>query len=236
MTSAVLRTRVRTAVRQTLLRAGRRMSSKVQADLRVALGYLEIGGWLHSLPGAPRPRSLPSDTDVFAEAVRRVTGARPLYLEFGVFEGRSMRWWSSHLRQPGARLIGFDSFDGLPEDWRPGLGRSHFATTGMPRIADGRVEFVRGWFDDTLPGFAVPDHDQLVVNIDSDLYSSADTALRWLEPYLVPGTLLYFDELPDRDHEWRAFSESLARTGHHVRPLAYAAGGVHWLFEYVEKP
>jgi hypothetical protein len=227
---------VRTAVRRTLLRAGRRLSAKAQADLRAALGYLEIGAWLRSLPGSPRPVRYHLDTDLFAEAVRRVTGERPLYLEFGVFEGRSMRWWSEHLQQPGARLVGFDSFQGLPEDWRPGMDRGHFSVDGVPAVDDPRVSFVKGWFDETLPSFQLPEHDQLVVNVDCDLYSSADTVLRTIEPHLVPGTLIYFDELPDRDHEWRAFTESLARTGQHVRPIGYARGGVHWLFEYVDKP
>ena len=36
---------------------------------------------------------------------------RPVYLEFGVYKGRSMRWWSSHLTQDGAKLVGFDSND-----------------------------------------------------------------------------------------------------------------------------
>jgi len=227
--------RIRPQIRRALLSAGRRLSPQVQADLRAALGYLEIGSWLASLPGSPRPRVLASDTLLFAEGVRRVTGERPLYLEFGVYEGRSMRWWSEHLHQPGARLIGFDSFEGLPADWRPGLGRGHFSTDRTPEIADERVSFVTGWFDDTLPAFVIPEHDQLIVNVDCDLYFSADTVLRWVETHLVPGTLVYFDELPDRDHEWRAFTESLERTGQRVWPLGCADGGVHWLFEYVDK-
>jgi len=227
---------VRKPVRRALLRAGRRLSPKAQADLRVALGYLEIGAWLKGLPGQPRPMEVETEADLFAEALRRVGGARPLYLEFGVFEGRSMRWWSANLRNPDAQLVGFDSFEGLPEDWRPGLGKGHFSTGGVPEINDERVTFVKGWFEESLPGFRVPEHDQLILIIDCDLYSSADTVLRWVEPHIVPGTLIYFDELPDRDHEWRAFQESLARTGHQVRPIGYANGGVHWLFEYVEKP
>lgn len=224
----------RSLIRRALLRTGRQLSPRGLADLRVVLGYLEIGAWLRSQPGSPRPTCLRHDTDLFAEAVRRVTGERPLYLEFGVFEGRSMRWWSEHLRPPGAQLVGFDSFEGLPEDWRPGLGRSHFSVADVPDIGDPRVTFVKGWFEESLASFEMPQHDQLVVNIDCDLYSSTATVLRVVEPYLVPGALIYFDELPDRDHEWRAFSESLARTGQRVRPIAYARGGLHWLFEYVD--
>lgn len=224
---------VRRPIRRALLSAGRRLSPKAQADLRVALGYLEIGAWLDGLPGRPRPMAVAAETNLFSAALGRLRGTRPLYLEFGVFEGRSMRWWSTHLSNPDARLVGFDSFEGLPEDWRPGLGKGHFSTGGVPNIDDERVTFVKGWFDETLPGYQLPEHDQLILNVDCDLYSSADTVLRWAEPHLRPGTLIYFDELPDHDHEWRAFQESLARSGRQVRPIGYANGGLHWLFEYV---
>jgi hypothetical protein len=77
----------------------------------------------------------------------------------------------------------------------------------------------------------VPEHDQLIVNIDCDLYSSADTVLRWLEPHLRPGTLVYFDEFPDRDHEMRALQELLSRSDYRFVPVAIGRGGMHWLFE-----
>jgi hypothetical protein len=93
---------------------------------------------------------------------------------------------------------------------------------------------VQGWFDETLPTFAMPPNDQLIVTIDCDVYTSAHTVLRWLEPFLVPRTLVYFDEFPDRDHEMRAFFESLERAEQEVRPLAMGAGGLHWLLQYAE--
>jgi hypothetical protein len=93
------------------------------------------------------------------------------------------------------------------------------------------VSFQVGWFDDTLPEFRVPDHDQLIINIDSDLYSSAVTVLQWAEPYFQPGTLIYFDEFADRDHEMRAFNELKARSPHDFQPVGVAHGGLHWLFE-----
>jgi hypothetical protein len=199
-------------------------------NLRSALSYLELGAWLDSLKGADSVTSVATSVDVFKLALRHVSGERPVYLEFGVFEGRSMRWWSEHLTNPNARLIGFDSFTGLPEDWRPGLEKGSFATGGPPSFDDPRVSFVQGWFEESLAGLALPAHDQLIVNIDCDLYTSTDTVLRWLEPHAGPGTLLYFDEFSDRDHEMRAFFESLARSARAVEPLAIGAGGLHWLF------
>jgi hypothetical protein len=219
-------------VRATLLRIGRRLSPATLTSLRLALSYLELGAWLRTASSDASIRRVDTVFDVFAEARRRVRGVRPLYLEFGVYKGRSMRWWSENLDVPGARLVGFDSFEGLPEDWRPGIGTGHFATAGAPDIADSRVSFVKGWFDETLPGWQVPEHDQLIINIDSDLYSSAAIVLTTLEPHITPGTLIYFDELPDRDHEMRAFLESLARSDRSVRPIACAEGGLAWLFEY----
>jgi len=46
-----------------------------------------------------------------------------LYLELGVFEGDATRYWSELLLNPNSNLHGLDSFEGLPEDWRPGRER-----------------------------------------------------------------------------------------------------------------
>lgn len=227
-----LRSPLRTAARRGLLSLGRRLPAGAVCDLRYAVGYLELGGWLAGQPGAPRPPAFTDRRDLFRCALSQVHGSRPLYLEFGVWRGDSMRWWARHLRHPAARLVGFDSFEGLPEDWRPDFGQGSFRTSGPPRIDDPRVSFVVGWFEETLSGYQMPEHDQLVINIDCDVYSSARTVLQWLEPHLRPGTLVYFDELCDRDHELRAFLESLAVNGRRVTPLGHANGGVQWLFRY----
>jgi hypothetical protein len=221
-------------VRSALIRIGHRLSSTTLTNLRSVLSYLELGAWLSTIRANGPIGEVGTDFGVFAMALNRIRGDQPVYLEFGVFEGRSMRWWSEHLTHPNACLVGFDSFEGLPDAWRPGLGKGHFGIGSPPQIGDPRVSFVAGWFEDTLAEYTMPDHDQLIVNIDCDLYGSASAVLRWLEPWCVPGTLIYFDELPDRDHEMRAFFESLKRGGKRVQPLAAGAGGLHWLFEYVE--
>lgn len=216
--------------RSLLLRVGRSMSGRQLEGARLILSYLELGRWAGGLAGAPPLRVARVDA-LFELARSRVRGHRPLYLEFGVYAGRSLRWWVSHLSAPEARFVGFDSFEGLPGDWRAGIDRGHFATGRPPDIADQRVSFVVGWFDETLSGYQIPEHDQLIVNIDCDIYSSASTVLRWVEPHLRAGDLIYFDELPDRDHEMRALREFLDRTGCTLSPVGYARGGVHWLFE-----
>lgn len=224
---------VRVTVRHSLIRLGGYAGPRQLAKVRAVLSYLELGHWLKERPSELNPEVVEDKWDLFAMALRRLTGNEPLYLEFGVFEGRSMRWWSQHLTTTGAKFVGFDSFEGLPENWRPGFDSGEFATGAPPAIADDRVSFEVGWFEDSLPRFTLPSHDQLFINIDSDLYSSATTVLNWAEPRLTVGTLIYFDEFPDRDHEMRAFQEFASRSSHAIRPLAMTRGGTHWLFEVV---
>jgi hypothetical protein len=217
-------------IKATVLACGKRLDERRLASLRSALGYLEIGSMVKSLGNGTEVPVLHDRFDVFGRAVDELDGSKPLYLEFGVYEGETMRWWSEHLDHPDASLVGFDSFIGLPEGWRPGFDAGRFATEGVPVLDDARVSFVAGWFDETLPEFKLPDHDQLVVNVDCDLYSSAVTVLSWVEPHLEAGTLLYFDELADRDHELRALTELLSRTSLTLVPLAVGGGGTHALF------
>jgi hypothetical protein len=46
---------------------------------------------------------------------------------------------------------------------------------------DPRLKFFKGWFEETLPGHSVPDHDVMFVNFDADLYSSTKTVLGFLK-------------------------------------------------------
>ena len=61
----------------------------------------------------------------------------PLWLEFGSWNGRSTRELSdaSYVHGRVSPLFSFDSFRGLPEDWRP-------AALGQP---DARSAFERTW-------------------------------------------------------------------------------------------
>ena len=216
--------------RRLLVAAGRRLAPRHLAGLRTALGAVEQGSWIAGLEVR-----VPNRADrfaVFAEIIAGLDAARPLYLEFGVHEGRTLRWWSEHLTRSGARFVGFDSFDGLPEDWHDDAPAGSFRVPAVPEVDDPRVEIVPGWFEDTLPGRELPDHDALVVNVDCDLYSSARVVLDWLEDHLRPGTLVYFDDLFDHDAELRAVWEWVASHPDSVRPLAMARWGQHLLVEY----
>ena len=75
------------------------------------------------------------------------------YLEFGVWEGESIRWWTENNREPTSSFHGFDSFEGLPVNWE-GMPKGAFSTGGVtPDIPDPRCHFVKGYFHQTFPGW-----------------------------------------------------------------------------------
>jgi hypothetical protein len=61
-----------------------------------------------------------------------------LYLEFGVWKGDATRRWSQLLKNKNSRLHGFDSFEGLPEDWNDDMKSGHFSTSGVPPDIPGQ--------------------------------------------------------------------------------------------------
>ena len=136
-----------------------------------------------------------------------------LALEFGVAGGESIRQIAAQRSGP---VYGFDSFEGLPENWFGYLRKGYFAQS-LPRVPE-HVTLVKGWFSDTLQGFLAQHAGPVsFLHIDSDLYSSADYVLRTLEGRIVPGTVVLFDEYWNypgwRKHEFKAFAEFIARTG-----------------------
>jgi macrocin-O-methyltransferase TylF-like protien len=207
-------------VRELLTRIGAHSSDRVIHFLDSSVNYLEIGRWMKARRFDVSQR-LTRREMVFAEVAREI-GSRPvLYLEFGVFRGASLLEWARLLDHPGSRFHAFDSFRGLPVDWAIDNPRGHFDIGGIPpSINDDRVTFFPGWFEETLTKYTPPSNDQLVINLDADLYSSTKTVLDRLAPHIVVGSYLYFDEFSNRNHELRAFSELLDRTGMRFRVVA----------------
>lgn len=132
-------------------------------------------------------------------------------VEFGVYSGYSLRIIAEHMP-----VIGFDSFDGLPEDWRPGFPKGKFAVRregptikGKPFVVPNNAMVVEGLFEHTAPEFPFPPLG--LVHIDCDLYSSTVTALEAVEPYIDRGTIIVFDEFQGyegyEEHEQKAWFE-----------------------------
>lgn len=99
-----------------------------------------------------------------------------LVLEFGVFNAYSIHQFAELNKNSDSRFVGFDSFEGLPEDWTPKCPKGTFSQDGqLPTIRDARISFAKGWFSDTLiPSLqAIDTRDCIVVcHFDADLYSS----------------------------------------------------------------
>ncbi len=180
--------------------------------LNAAVNYLEVGRWMREKGFAAYPRFAKRES-VFDTMADLANGQAVLYLEFGVFEGESIRYWSNLLKNPCSHLHGFDSFAGLPDSWNLDNVKGTFSTDGnIPQIPDPRVEFFKGWFDETLRNYEPPAYEQLIINCDADLYESTASVLKKFESRIVPGTLIYFDEFSDRHHELKAFDEFIDRT------------------------
>jgi len=149
-----------------------------------------------------------------------------LVLEFGVFRGDSLQMIAKRCAQD---VHGFDSFEGLPEDWTDGREKGRFSLGGEPPpIKAPNAVLHKGWFQDTLPAFlAAHPGPARFVHVDCDVYGSTKTVLEHLAPRLVPGTIVVFDEYFNypgwRDHEFRAFAEFVRRAGIGYTYLAYAS-------------
>lgn len=131
-----------------------------------------------------------------------------------MFSGRSINRIAAN--RPTS-VYGFDSFEGLPEDWREGYSKGAFAKDALPEVS-ANVELVVGWFDRTLPHF-LDTHSGPVsfLHVDCDLYSSTQTVFTQLRDRIVPGTIILFDEYfnyPGWEmHEFKAFQEFVSSTG-----------------------
>lgn len=142
---------------------------------------------------------------------KAIAPAEPItYLEFGVWKGASIACWRALNTHADSRFYGFDTFEGLPEDWDAGHPRGTFSTSGdAPEVDDVRVSFIKGLFQDTLRDFlkSVPLSHRLVINVDCDIYSATLFVLGTLDRYFEPGTIIIFDDFYSMSHEFRAFHD-----------------------------
>lgn len=121
-----------------------------------------------------------------------------LWLEFGVSSGTSVNFISRFTQD---KVYGFDSFEGLPENWRNGFEKGKFDRKGeLPKV-NPNVVLIKGWFKDTLPPFIQKHNDQKIsfLHIDADLYSSTKLILDSLKDHLDKDCVVIFDEMVNYD-------------------------------------
>jgi len=171
------------------------------------------------------------------------------YFEFGVMScgtfNRVIEWTTSS----ETKFYGFDTFEGLPEPWVRARGdgslwvgrnTGDLKAAGQPAVYDERAMLFKGMFQDTLPealARAFPkgrlNDRPLVLNIDSDLYSSALYALTSMHLMLRSGDYVYFDEFFDGLNEFAAFNDYVRsyNTKSWFVPLARAYDGILFRIE-----
>ncbi len=130
------------------------------------------------------------------------------YLEFGVFGGESFNWWLKHNTNPDSRFTGFDTFEGLPEDWGGFTKGAMSNKSAVPETNDPRAFFQKGLFQDTLPEFLknFRNDRRVVLMMDADLYTSTLYVLTSLAPFLKKGDIIFFDQFNVPTHEFLAFT------------------------------
>ena len=154
------------------------------------------------------------------------------YIEFGVAAGHSFKWWLKQNTSAESMFVGFDTFDGLPEDWGPFKKGSFSNNNEIPTVNDSRAQFYKGLFQQTLPQF-IKDFDNSkrnVIMLDADLYSSTLYALSLLAPYLKKEDIVFFDEFVVPTHEFKAYHDFIS--SHYVNLKLVAAANNYYFVAF----
>lgn len=177
-----------------------------------------------SIPDLFASKNFPNRREMWEYVLLNEVELDGLFLEFGVYGGSSINYFST--LKPGHIIYGFDSFEGLPEDWTKTSPKGALDRKGeMPEV-NSNVWLIKGWFEDTLPCF-LGKHPEVCsfIHIDCDIYSSTKTVLEALRDRIVPGTVIQFDEFynyPEwREHEYKAFQEFIVNTGLKYEYIGY---------------
>ena len=117
--------------------------------------------------------------------------------------------------QHGREIYGFDSFEGLEEEWNMNdynpIGRFSL-NKKSPKILKN-VTLIKGKVQSTLENFLKDKKDKKIIfaHMDMDTYTPTKYALNKIKPFLQKGSVILFDEFygfPNwQHHEYKAFTE-----------------------------
>tara|TARA_Y100000031_G_C8094667_1_gene325845 strand:+ start:128 stop:808 length:681 start_codon:yes stop_codon:yes gene_type:complete len=165
-----------------------------------------------------------------------------LYVEFGVHSGTTINYFAQFLAgdtrvewfqcdwQPveGLKIFGFDSFQGLKEDWSgtPVLKNTFDRGGELPTVRPN-VILIKGWFDETVQEWLDNNPKPLsFVHFDADTYESTILVLNLLKDRIRSGTIIVFDEYLcwwnwDSGGEFRAWQEFCSENQVQYRYLVF---------------
>ena len=202
---------------------------RLPPPVRLRLRWLQVRtGYMHGLTLVPEQALEQSYESALQLLGIDRDDAPRVYLEFGVYVGTTMSCMYHAAAATGTknlRLVGFDSFQGMPDGaeqlddqrWTAGqlFADMDLTKTNLERLGVDvdRVELVPGWFDDTLTGetrrrLGLDRAD--VVMVDCVLSTSTQLALEFLVPLIAERAIIYFDDWATADLADRGMGERVA--------------------------
>jgi hypothetical protein len=147
-------------------------------------------------------------------SLKQLESAKPLIFEFGVAHGKSINFLSDAC--PESIIYGFDSFQGLEENWYSGNAlKGSISTNGKTPKVRKNIKLVIGSFKESIPRFLENCEFQRVdfMLIDSDTYEACKLVLNSFKSMIDSKTIIVFDEFFGyynyQKFEFRAFNEFL---------------------------
>jgi O-methyltransferase len=168
------------------------------------------------------------------------------FIETGIWRGGSVILMRAILKAHGVTdrtVFAADSFEGLPKpdagSYPADRGDRHWtckelavsleqvrANLDRYGLLDDQVQFLKGWFKDTLP--EAPIERLAVARLDGDMYESTMTAIETLYPKLQPGGFLIVDDYGAVRGCKRAIEDYRARCSINEPIEAIDWTGVYW--------
>ena len=155
-------------------------------------------------------------------------------VECGTWHGGSAANLSLVCKIAGRKLLIYDSFEGLPEGKEVDR-QGHYETgdycgpleevkKNIERYGAIEVcEFVKGWFDQTLPELKTP---VLLAFLDVDLELSLETCVRYIWPNLTEQGYIFIDEYVEMDYCAIFWSEAYWKKYFNRTPPGLIGSGV----------
>jgi hypothetical protein len=169
------------------------------------------------------------------EAKRRFS-SRKLVLEFGVYKGGMINHQAKKF--PDLNFVGFDSFEGLSEQWSGMASEKTFDLGGRLPGVRRNVSLVKGWFAESGPRWKAENSAAdipLLVHIDCDTYAATVDVLEFCSGYVEHGLVIHFDDyfgFPDwRTGGFKALKEMSEKRRWRLAYLSYGTKEVAVLAE-----
>jgi hypothetical protein len=167
-----------------------------------------------------------------------------IYCEFGVLTGTSIKFIEKLLLKKGMTekilVHGFDSFEGLQEDWSGSFGmtKGHFNANGLLPKVSNRIKLYKGFFVDTLPDFLDKSSETIAfIHLDADTYESTRYVLSQVILRIKIGTIIIFDEYIGypgwKNGEFLAFQEIVEEYGIKYKYLGVSTGAASIVIEAI---